>query len=353
MEIIEIGGNVRDGIRVGRGNAGDTALGSAFRHLFEGEFPGSKIKFMECRKIFTKNDISEINKSDLIFVAGGGLFLPDNFKNDVSDWEWGISADLIEKIKIPIIVYSVGYNKFRGQNEFRDVFDKSVSKLLEKSLFFSLRNSGSIRSIRRHVDHSLREKVKLNFCPTLLENHSYIRNDIRKKKTVAFVLSGDHSKNRHKNLEEFGNEINKFVKFLKQNNYETILINHLYDYWILKYANFDKFVELYNKPADYIYKTYSQIDTVVSDRGHGQMIPYACGCKVLSPVSHDKLHWFLEDVGLEEFGIEANDLQLSEKLIHKFKKLQELDWQKINSKGMEFIKDTNNQNKKFIKENVF
>jgi len=113
MEIIEIGGNVRDGIRVGRGNAGDTALGSAFRHLFEGEFPGSKIKFMECRKIFTKNDISEINKSDLIFVAGGGLFLPDNFKNDVSDWEWGISADLIEKIKIPIIVYSVGYNKLR------------------------------------------------------------------------------------------------------------------------------------------------------------------------------------------------------------------------------------------------
>ena len=39
------------------------------------------------------------------------------------------------------------------------------------------------------------------------------------------------------------------------------------------------------------------------------------GSKIISPISHDKLRWFLEDMGIEEYGIEENDTQLSQKLI--------------------------------------
>jgi hypothetical protein len=66
---------------VGRGNAGDTAIGSSFRYLFRNEFPDCKVSFMNCRKIFTQKDIDHINKADVLFVSGGGLFLYDTYQS--------------------------------------------------------------------------------------------------------------------------------------------------------------------------------------------------------------------------------------------------------------------------------
>ena len=74
---------------------------------------------MNCRKIFSVEDIDLINQADILFLSGGGLFLYDTFPNDVSDWQWGISEELLDKIKIPIIVYSIGYNKFRKQKQLK------------------------------------------------------------------------------------------------------------------------------------------------------------------------------------------------------------------------------------------
>ncbi|CAE6486979.1 hypothetical protein NUZ5A_20242 [Candidatus Nitrosotenuis uzonensis] len=351
MKIIELGGKVVEGVQVGRGNAGDTAVGDAFSYLFQKEFPNSKVQFMQSRKIFTKQDVDEINKADVLFLAGGGLFLYDTFRNDVSDWQWGISPELIEMIKIPIVVYALGYNKFRGQREFKKCFNDTINKLVEKSVFFSLRNSGSIRSIRRHIDFQLRDKVQLNFCPTLLLREKFQFHK-SKTKSVAFVLGGDRIMNRHKNLETFVQHIQTFVDYLKKQGYETILINHLHDYWIARYVKFDRFIELFDRPSEYIYEVYSEIDTVISDRGHGQMVPFSCGCKILSPVSHDKLNWFLEDIELEEFGIEESDEELSNKLISKFNKLHEIDWPQIHAAKMAKISKTNHDNMIMLKSKL-
>ena len=133
MKILQLGAKVGVGTGIGKGNAGDTAIGTAFDNLFEKEFPGSQITFMNCRKKFSKNDIEVINQHDILVVSGGGLFLYDTFENNESDWQWGISEELLEQISIPIIVYAVGYNKFRGQRNFNSRFDKTVKVLVEKS----------------------------------------------------------------------------------------------------------------------------------------------------------------------------------------------------------------------------
>ena len=100
---------------------------------------------------------------------------------------------------------------------------------------------------------------------------------------------------------------------------------------------------------DKVYDIYSNIDTVVSDRGHGQMIPLACGCRILSPISHDKNKWFLEDIGLEEFGIEESDPNLGEKLIEKYEVLQAMDWNRVQSDIINKINTTNKRNEDIIK----
>jgi len=348
MNIIELGGKVVDGVRIGRGNAGDTAVGSAFAHLFRKEFPDSKITFMQSRKIYTMDDVNMINKADLLVLAGGGLFLYDTFPNEVSDWQWGISAELLEKIKIPIIVIALGYNKFRGQREFNRNFDRCVSKLVEKSVFFSLRNSGSCRALRKHIKNELQDKIQLNFCPTLLFNRE-LKFEHKPSKKVGFIIAGDRVYNRHPNLEKYVENIKKFVKYLQNNGYETVLINHLHDYWIARYIEFDSFIDLFDKPVETIYETYSEIDTVIADRGHGQMVPFAVGCKVISPVSHDKLNWFLEDVEMEEFGVDEGDDELFEKLQERFEKIQSLSWKEYHQKRMDKIARINDENLKLIK----
>lgn len=351
MKIVQIGAKVGPGNGIGRGNAGDTAIGEAFSYLFKTEFPNSTILFMNCRKNFTIEDVNQINKNDILILSGGGLFLFDTYENQMSDWQWGISEELLSKIKIPIIVYAVGYNKFRGQRNFNYLFDKTIETLVKKSLFFSLRNSGSCKKITEHIPKNLHEKIQLNFCPTIHLRNKYHFN-LRRSNSVGFLFAGDRLSNRHKDIDSFVSQIKIFLDYLKQNKIETILVNHLNDDWITKYLNFDRTVDLYQKSTEEIYRFYSSIDTVVADRGHGQMIPLACGCKIITPVSHDKLSWFLSDMGLEEFSVDESDPALGNKFVRIYEKLNEMNWEQIHSKCMKIVDENYANNLEIIKSKL-
>ena len=158
MKIIELGCNVTGLGGVNRGNAGDTAIGSAFEYLFKQEFPKAEIEFMNCRKIFDLEDIAYINQADLLVVAGGGLLLRDSMDKNgnkfetPSGWSWGITVDLLKKIKIPIMVQSIGFNKFRGHPEFNQNFVDTINYLVFKSIYFSMRNHGSIQALKKYLN---------------------------------------------------------------------------------------------------------------------------------------------------------------------------------------------------------
>jgi len=352
MNIIQVGAKVGKEPGIGKGNAGDTAIGTAFEYLFSKEFPNNKTTFMNSRKIFSIEDVNVINNADVLYVSGGGLFLHDTFKNKVSDWQWGISQDLLKKIKIPIVVYSVGYNQFRNQRNFSKKFNDTVDTLVEQSLFFSLRNNGSCNAIKKHTKKKNFNKIHSNFCPTMMLNKKYNLKHNFKSKDIGFVLAGDRLQNRHKNLENFVKHIKYFVSYLKKQGITTVLVNHQNDTWIKKYVKFDKYIDLFAKDTKKIYQTYSNLDFVVCDRGHAQMIPLVCGCKILSPVSHNKLKWFLKDMDLSEYGIEENDSNLSSKLIEKFEKLCKLDWKNEFEKRIQIVSSTNNKNNFIIKEKL-
>lgn len=318
-------------------NVGDVAIRVAFKKMFEND----EVTLMKTTRIYSEEDIDEINKHDLLLLAGGGVFLYDSFENIASDWQWGITPKLINKIKIPIIVHSIGYNKLRGQRDFNKLFDESVKALYDKAVFFSMRNTGSIEAVKKHIGEC---DIKLNFCPTLQKTLPNTG-----KNNVAFVIGGDRLQLRHPNMKEYIKQISIFVRYLNQHNIETILINHLKDVWIFNYIPFDKTIDMAGMDNDKVYDIYSNIDTVVSDRGHGQMIPLACGCRILSPISHDKNKWFLEDIGLEEFGIEESDPNLGEKLIEKYEVLQAMDWNRVQSDIINKINTTNKRNEDIIK----
>jgi polysaccharide pyruvyl transferase WcaK-like protein len=351
MKIVQLGAKVGSEFGMGTGNAGDTAVGAACTKVYQNEFPDCEITYLNCRKIYTTDDIDLINTHDILFVSGGGLFLNDDFPNDVSDWQWGISPELLLSIKIPIVVYALGYNKFRGQEKFTSIFDKSVSTLIEKSIFFSMRNTGSCNKIKQHIPDKFHSKISLNYCPTILFSNNFKKNSIRSK-SVGFVLAGDRLLNRHKDLQQFVSNISEFTNYLKNKGIKTVLINHRNDNWIADLVKFDEFKNLYKKSVNEIYNFYSSIDTVISDRGHGQMIPFACGCKLISPVSHEKLSWFLDDLDLSNLYIDENNSHLGKSLIEKYELLSNLDWNKIYTTKMNMIQKNYSKNMIDIKSKL-
>lgn len=351
MKVIQLGAKIGSEFGMGRGNAGDTAVGAACTNVYQNEFPDCEITYLNCRQIFKQKHVDEINTHDVLILGAGGLFLRDTFPNNVSDWQWGISSELLSKIKIPIIVYAIGYNKFRGQDDFSPIFNESVSTLIEKSIFFSMRNTGSCNSIKKHIPENLHSKVSLNYCPTMLFSEKFQKNIIRNSH-VGFLFGGDRLSNRHKNLQKFIENIQEFTNHLKKIGIKTILINHQSDDWISKYVSFDEYKDLYKKPVEEIYNFYSSIDTVIADRGHGQMIPLSCGCKILSPISHDKLGWFLDDMDLSELKIDEDDPNLGKLLIEKYSSFSTMDWDHIHSTGMNKIRENYENNMNLIKSKL-
>lgn len=82
-------------------NAGDTVLSWCVRRFLQ--FSSWNIKNVT-QKVDNKL-LDEINASDMLIIGGGGLFLPDTNANSISGWQWAVSSDQIEKIKVPIVFF--------------------------------------------------------------------------------------------------------------------------------------------------------------------------------------------------------------------------------------------------------
>jgi hypothetical protein len=76
-------------------------------------------------------------------------------------------------------------------------------------------------------------------------------------------------------------------------------------------------VNLYGRPYAEVLRFYQTMPLTLGMRGHSQMIPFGQGGGIISLISHDKLRYFLEDIGHLEWGIELNTAVLTDELISK------------------------------------
>jgi len=321
-------------------NSGDTLLFPVVRKVFDDHFK-TKIfwKKIQAWDNFNSQLINHINlKFDGIIIGGGGLFLSDqkgsNTKN--SGWQWNCTLNNLKKIKVPIVLFAAGYNKFRDQKEFNKKFDKHVTTLLEKSIFFGLRNSGSIFSIKKHIQKKkLIKKIKFQPCPTIFLKNIYKFNHSNKNiKKICINVSLDRKHLRFRNYNFFAKQINNYLKFLINDRWNITFVAH-------KNLDLDfiekidkqiyskiKIKNLTNLEPKHIMNFYRSSNIVVGMRGHAQMIPFGLDQNIISLISHNKMKYFLKDNKITKQGIEVNDKNLSKKLIkltnetfHNYKKL--------------------------------
>ncbi|MGO1973273.1 MAG: polysaccharide pyruvyl transferase family protein [Propionibacteriaceae bacterium] len=176
-----------------RGNYGDRVLFPYVRTVFESFGGGDAFEFVgtaPLRPEVSHDLVARINRTaDAVVIGGGGLFLSDTNPNDNSGWQWNIAKDALAALDVPLIVFAVGDNRFPGQPAFGDLFVEHVAQTLDQSVFFGLRNTGSIRTIGDLLPEH-RSRIGYQPCPTVLANrlHPHLDRSTTEHKVLAVQM---------------------------------------------------------------------------------------------------------------------------------------------------------------------
>lgn len=316
-------------------NAGDTVLFPAVRDLFDFALGPCGWEFRQIWAPFQADEVTRLNESDLdaIVIGGGGLLLrgQEGADSTASGWQWNCSVDTLKKIQKPIIVFAVGYNRFRGQEEFDPVFTDHLNALTARSPFVGLRNSGSIREVSSYLrDSSLKKRLKLQSCPTTLAWQIYPQarakaeaQDAKNSRVLAFNCAFDRTNCRFGAGErQILSDLARALKAIAADGWKLIVVSHkkidrqiepYLDEQGVSYAA----VDLTNASAAAVLDVYAEVDLAIGLRGHAQLIPFGLRRPILTVISHEKMKYFLEDLGHPEWGVDVEEPGFAEALIEK------------------------------------
>lgn len=323
-------------------NAGDTLLPRSVRQAFDvisGDFNWQKHQVWE---EFSSSRVKKLNNEvDALIVGGGGFLIRDQQGGNTakSGWLWNISTDTLAELRSKIVLFAIGYNRFRGQADFDPSFKKHISKTVEKSVFVGLRNTGSIEQLSNYLDSDeLVAKLKLQYCPTtacwqLYEDMAKLASDFDSKqdrpRVLAFNFAYDRPSMRFgDNEDRILKSLATAIKKIENAGWEIVLTAH---------KVIDRAIETYLDGAKVNYQThdlteathtqimqhYAQCDLAIGMRGHGQMIPFGLRRPIISLISHNKMSYFLDDIGHPEWGLELGAEDFEEQLWALFSDIAE------------------------------
>jgi len=153
------------------GNFGDIALPIAVREAIESQAPVQCWQPLHVHQLVEERTLERINQSTALLIGGGGLFLPDTSPNANSGCQWNIPLDAIDRIQVPIGLFAVGFNLFRGQ-EFRGgLFQRSLEAMVGRASLVGLRNHGSVSRVQGMLPPRLADKIRFLPRPTTILSH--------------------------------------------------------------------------------------------------------------------------------------------------------------------------------------
>ncbi|WP_075601822.1 polysaccharide pyruvyl transferase family protein [Saccharicrinis aurantiacus] len=303
------------------GNAGDIVLPIVLRDLFNIGVGVKLWKGQHVYKIVSQTDVDNINRHDAMVIGGGGLFLKDTNPNDLSGWQWSCSIDELKQMNVPIIMFAVGYNRFRGQSEFKPLFKQHLNAFVGQAKFIGIRNTGSINKLKDYLEtDELKNKLTFQPCMTTLISKIYpdLHNYKKKEDFIAINCAFDRVELR-KGTDLILNSIARVAKELSNITRIKYYSHMLSDNKILPY--FNKYKVQYEliemKTEKQVLEEYIKPRLVIGMRGHAQMIPFGCLTPILSIVSHNKLQWFLDDISHPDWGVDVLSPNFEKELLEK------------------------------------
>lgn len=306
------------------GNAGDTILPIALRDTWHAVKEEINWNTQHVYPVVDEEIVKRINKSKGLIIGGGGLFLRDTNKNDISGWQWPCSTNMLEKINVPIILFAIGYNRFRGQEDFDSIFYENIKALAKKAEYIGLRNNGSINAIKNYLPEELHYKLRFQPCMTTFLAKLYPQLCNYKKKEGFIAINTAFDRPYHRFGSEIGNILSSLARVAKHLSAEHSIkfYSHMpTDEAFLPFLRaFDvpfELVKLDNTHPTEILRQYAKPNLVIGMRGHAQMIPFGCCTPIVSIVSHNKMQWFLDDIQKPHWGVDVLSKNFEEELLNR------------------------------------
>ena len=293
-------------------NAGDNILVTALRDVIE-KVTESTVTWVtkNVRNKLDDETVMLANNTNGIIIGGGGLFLKDTNPNNISGWQWPCSVNELDKIKVPVYYLGIGYNRFRGQDDFEPVFYENINKIVSQAAFFGMRNTGSVRAIQKYLKNELKEKVVFQPCATTILSKLYTIPVIQEEPPfIAVNCAFDRSVMRYgeykdEKLQAISRVLKKLSKQYKVKYYIHMKSDEeMFPYLDEQNVTYERVYLNMQLDTDDFLRLYASPALVWAMRGHAQLIPFGCGTPTLSIITHDKLQWFLEDIGHTEWGID-------------------------------------------------
>lgn len=320
------------------GNYGDTLLFETVRELFEGFAGGDAFEIVQSRQLrdpVTPRLVDFINENvDAVVIGGGGLFLSDTNPNQRSGWQWNISLDLLRRIEKPLIVFAVGNNRFIGQEDFSDPFREHVNLTLEKSVFFGLRNHGSVETIKGYIDEPNQDRVKYQPCPTTLSSFLYpdlYQAEIPHERRIsAESIVGKRQTRVGFDADKiYADQIDVLEK-LSGEGWQIESVPHAR----ADMGFHDRLTERGIVTAEHVLwgnrdvlyqgvEYFAGLPIILGTRGHAQMVPFGMGTIPLSLYVHHKTRYFATDIGHADWAIDPRADDFSDTLYKTINEVHE------------------------------
>ncbi|MFR9800755.1 polysaccharide pyruvyl transferase family protein [Pseudonocardia sp. RS010] len=308
----------------GQGNFGDIALPLAVRAAFERSAGPLEWSPVHAHHVVDDEVVERINATSGLVVGGGGLILPDTAPNGSSGWQWNATVEALRRITVPIALHAVGFNLFRGQRIDHPRFRDHIVALAERSEVLGFRNTGSVERVRDLLPERLRDRVRLSPCPTtvlcrLVDLPAAPPAEVPR---VLLNMAFDRAERRFgSGYPAFLDQMADAAGQMRRRGWEVAYAAHLpvderFVHDLERAHGLHLEVErLYAGSVDDAYRTYRGAAAVVGMRGHATMIPFGLGVPVVSLVSHDKMWFFLDDIGHRDWGLEVGDPDLAARLL--------------------------------------
>jgi polysaccharide pyruvyl transferase WcaK-like protein len=300
------------------------------------------------RTYFYRELVDHMNdEADLVIYGGGGGVFHRPEDRSQSGWMFNISLEDLDRIAAPIVVYSIGYNRFPyDPTEFPDITHVHLQRLQEKAVLFSSRNSGS-RKVMSETFGLRADKIDLVPDPGICLYDRPIELPARRSgvPVIAVNLSGDRPHYRYPAPHEenmrrfFGGVKAALLRCVKELGAQIMFLPHLVNVDTDLYAEFaegfpagsifstyEELPFLYPPPGELMYphvpfftNLFRQADVMLGMRGHACIIAFGAGTRFMPLGEHRKVGYFAADVGVPpEYAIRTmNDTEASVDLVFK------------------------------------
>ncbi|SFC38828.1 Polysaccharide pyruvyl transferase family protein WcaK [Parapedobacter composti] len=309
-------------------NIGDYALGFGLKNLLRKYLKVDLIGDTNIQgREFNEYYINEVvnKRYDLLVIGGGGIIHGKHWPNG---WFWLIDKELIKTIKIPFIVYGVGYNYWEEEGGIPERGIIHLKETIKYARHFSVRNDGSAGRILKQTGIEAPVVPDPGF-------HVDINTEYERREKAPYVLIQVAN---DKPLSRFGSEeaIKSFVKAMRTvtqklaKDYKVIFAPHvLADVALSKEiadgisnASVWDFGRYAFDHADQAVAFYKYAEFAIAMRGHGQIVPICFNTPVIALENHPKHGGLMKELNLVAYNVKVNDEDFTNTLLATISKLE-------------------------------